>query len=319
LSGFRIFIKNLLPKKQELFDLTAYLRLLKQHEKLAIRVSSQAYGRLPPDIEEKYLRPHRKQHYFFLFVIRGSSFHLVDLQPQTVRDGELLFVLPHQIHQLQPYAKTPEGENGRSEMEYYKMSFDQTCLSLLPRPFPFLVNPLNNQRIHFGEKTAHRAGVLFGLLSQLLLEAQTPTELVLAHLSSLLTEIDLAYFSQVAEAAPKRGNLSKFIQFKLLIEAELTEQASIETIASRLAVNSNSLYTLVKQFSGLSPKAFITSRLILEAQRRLYYSEASVKELAFDLGFNDPDYFSRLFRKVTGKSVAGFLAEIQVSPGRGKI
>jgi mannose-6-phosphate isomerase-like protein (cupin superfamily) len=192
LSGFRTFIKNQLPK-QELFDTSAYLQLLKQHEKLAIRVSSQAYGRLPPEIEEKYLRPHRKQHYFFLFVIRGVSFHTLDLQPQTVRDGELLFVLPNQIHQLPPYAETPEQEraattsggnasgNGRNEMEYYKMSFDQTCLSLLPRPFLFLVNPLNNQRIHFGKKTAHRVGVLFGLLSQLLMEAQTPTELVLAH------------------------------------------------------------------------------------------------------------------------------------------
>jgi AraC family transcriptional activator of pobA len=103
------------------------------------------------------------------------------------------------------------------------------------------------------------------------------------------------------------------------VEAELTEQASIETIASRLAVNSNSLYSLVKQFSGLSPKTFITNRLILEAQRRLYYSGTSVKELAFELGFNDPDYFSRLFRKVTGKSIAGFLAEIQGPPGREEI
>ena len=46
---------------------------------------------------------------------------------------------------------------------------------------------------------------------------------------------------------------------------------------------------------------------MIEAQRKLRYSNLSVKELAYELGFNDPDYFSRLFKKSTGKSVSDFL------------
>jgi AraC-like DNA-binding protein len=43
----------------------------------------------------------------------------------------------------------------------------------------------------------------------------------------------------------------------------------------------------------------------------LYYNESSsVKELAFELGFNDPEYFSRLFKKVTGKTIAGFFQDL---------
>ena len=61
----------------------------------------------------------------------------------------------------------------------------------------------------------------------------------------------------------------------------------------------------------MSPKEFVTNRLILEAQRRLFYSETSVKELAYELGFNDPDYFSKLFKKTTGKSVKQFVESIQ--------
>ena len=47
-----------------------------------------------------------------------------------------------------------------------------------------------------------------------------------------------------------------------------------------------------------------------EAKRRLYYAESSIKELAYDLGFNDPDYFSRLFKKVTGQTIAAFVQDL---------
>ncbi len=50
---------------------------------------------------------------------------------------------------------------------------------------------------------------------------------------------------------------------------------------------------------------------MLEAKRRLYYSEdPSIKELAYELGFNDPEYFSRLFKKETGKTIATFVQDL---------
>ena len=63
--------------------------------------------------------------------------------------------------------------------------------------------------------------------------------------------------------------------------------------------------------SGLSPKKYLIERLILEAQRILFYERPSVKELAYELGFADPDYFSRLFKKHTGKSISRFVGYIQ--------
>jgi AraC-like DNA-binding protein len=95
------------------------------------------------------------------------------------------------------------------------------------------------------------------------------------------------------------------------VETHLTEQPSINTIAEKLALSTNSLYRIVKEFSGTSPKDFITNRLMIEAQRKLHYSNLSVKELAYELGFNDPDYFSRLFKKCTGKNVSEVLENRQ--------
>jgi AraC family transcriptional regulator, transcriptional activator of pobA len=123
-----------------------------------------------------------------------------------------------------------------------------------------------------------------------------------------LTEINTAYFT--ADKSPVNGKLAQFISFKLFIENNLTDQTSVDAIAKKLALNTNSLYYIVKHYTGLSPKEFITNRLILEAKRRLYYAESSVKELAYDLGFNDPGYFSRLFKKETGKTISTFVQDL---------
>jgi AraC family transcriptional activator of pobA len=271
-----------------------------QNDKLPIRIVSPDFGHLTAELASPYNRPHRKPYYFFLFMLNGCTRHGVDLDEIIVENNELLFVLPHQVHRL---PSTGHGTN------YFKIGFDEECLSRLPRQFPFLINPLSNQKVVFTPAAAGRLSTIFEMLLQLLSTPDTDPELILAHLNSLLTEINTAYFT--TDKGPADGKLSKFIGFKLFVENNLTDHPTIKDIAEELALNTNSLYNIVKQYSGLSPKEFITNRMILEARRRLYYAESSsVKELAFDLGFNDPDYFSRLFKKVTGKTVPAFFQDL---------
>ena len=280
------------------------LNEIKQHDKLTIKVSSNTNSFLPTDILKKLLQPHRTAYYFFVFVDNGTSTHKVDLETLSISSGQMLFILPNQIH-------TPAPK--KDDLEYFKLSFDQNCLALLPQQFPFLINPLNTQTVRFDNASKQRVKTLFEILNQLLQSDnnQKDTALILAHLNTLLTEFNSAYFKNVAKENSQKTKLSKYIEFKVAVETHLTEQYSINTIADNLSVTTNSLYNIVKEFSGVSPKEFITNRLMLEAQRKLHYSKPSIKELAYDLGFNDPDYFSRLFKKSTGKSISKYLTHIQ--------
>ena len=182
-------------------------------------------------------------------------------------------------------------------------------MALLPQSFPFLVNPLHAQTIILDTATRDRVRKVFEILNQILHidKLQTDAEIVLAYLNSLLSELNSAYFKNNEPHDILNTNLSKFIEFKLVVETNLTEQPSINSIAEKLALSTNSLYRIVKEYSGTSPKDFLTNRLMTEAQRKLRYSNLSVKELAYELGFNDPDYFSRLFKKCTGKNVSEVL------------
>jgi AraC-like DNA-binding protein len=250
-------------------------------------------------------QPHRKANYFFVFVENDSLTHKVDLNDLTITNGQLFFVLPNQIHSAPAQKK--------AGIECFKMSFDQNCLSLLPKQFSFLINPLNSQIISFDSDSSQRVKILFEILNKILHSDndQKDAEIILAHLNSLLTELNKAYFKSVAKEKSEPNKLLKYIEFKIAVETHLTEQYSINTIADNLSITTNNLYNIVKEFSGVSPKEFITNRLMLEAQRKLFYSETSVKELAYELGFNDPDYFSKLFKKNTGKSVTQFVESIQ--------
>jgi AraC family transcriptional activator of pobA len=280
-------------------DIESLLILNRQNNKLAIRLISPTFGHLPPEIADRYGLTHRKPYYFFLFLREGRTQHGVDLQQFDLKSNELLFILPHQIHRL---PTTKEGT------DYFKLGFDENCLSLLPKQYPFLINPFNNQKIQFTSSAAARLKSIFDILLDLLSAVDTDPELILAHLNSLLTEINTAYFS--IDKNPADDKLSQYIRFKLFVENNLTEHTTVHEIAEQLALNTNSLYILVKHYSGLSPKEFITNRLILEAKRRLYSAESSIKELAYDLGFNDPEYFSRLFKKVTGQTIATFVQDL---------
>lgn len=290
-------------------DTKGLLEQVKQHDKLAIRVSSNSDNNLPTEVLKKLLQPHRKVVYLFVFVDGGSLTHKVDLNDLTITDGQLLFVLPNQIH---------TASAKKDSIEYYKLIIDQNCLTLLPRPFSFLINPLNSQTISFDSDSRQRVKMLFKILNNILHSDNDKkhTEIILAHLNSLLTEFNTGYFKNVAKQNSQPSKFSKFIEFKVAVETHLTEQHSINAIAGNLSVTTNNLYNIVKEFSGISPKEFITNRLILEAKRKLYYSKPSIKELAYELGFNDPDYFSRLFKKNTGKSVIGYLADIQDLSGK---
>jgi AraC-like DNA-binding protein len=256
------------------------------------------------DVYKKFQIPHKSDRYFFVYNERNSAKHSLDLLDLKLSSGELLFVVPNQIHTSPPLKKG---------LKFHSLSFEANCLSLLPRQFYFLTNPFNRQIISFDNESRLRVKTLFETLRQLLFSASTRnnTEIILAHLNTLLSEFNNAYFKNTSLEIFSGNKLSKYIQFKLFIETGFKKQPSINSIAEKLILSENQLYSIVREFSGLSPKKYLIQRLMLEAQRILFYEKPSVKELAYELGFTDPDYFSRIFKKQTGKSISRFVSYIQ--------
>ena len=279
-----------------------------KEDKLGIKIISNINPYISADIQQKLLQPRRLTSYFIVLIDGGSITYNLDLQDITLTDGHLLFAMPNQV--FIPPTKT-------ANLKYFKVLFNENTLALLPQQFPFLVNPLNSQTLIFDNTTRTRVRKVFEILNQIhqIDEPPTDIEIILAYLNTLLAELNSAYFKNKEPINILNSNLSKFIEFKLMVETQLTEQPPVNAIAEKLALTTNSLYRIVKEYSGTSPKDYFMSRLMAEAQRKLRYSNTSIKEVAYELGFNDPDYFSRLFKKNTGKSASEFLPK-QDSSGK---
>jgi AraC family transcriptional activator of pobA len=95
-------------------------------------------------------------------------------------------------------------------------------------------------------------------------------------------------------------------RFRHLIEAQYLKHWPVERYARHLGLSETSLNRLCRRLADSTAFDLIQQRLALEARRRLVYSPSSVSSIADELGFKDPAYFSRFFRRHSGISPVEF-------------
>lgn len=282
---------------------TKELGYMSQHEKLNFFIiSSYLDYPIAPSLDEKLQKPHRLAFYFFVYRIEGPTKHSVDFSDITVNPGQLLFLLPHQIHVFPP--KDFSGI-------WFKLAINEDSLGQLPAAYAFLSNPLNNQLIDIDAGNENRVKGCFSALEELVHKTKEKNPaLIKSYLHSLLTELNLQYFKKMEDEGHQKAALPVFTKFNIIVNERFKTQPAISAIASDLNISESKLYSIVKSATGISPKEYLLQRVILEAKRCLFYNEFTPKELSYHLGFEDPNYFFRIFKKYNGKSITHFCKEI---------
>jgi AraC-like DNA-binding protein len=103
------------------------------------------------------------------------------------------------------------------------------------------------------------------------------------------------------------GNeLDIFRDFSRHLEIHFREKHNVADYAELLHIAPKTLTHKFKNLNLDSPNQFIINRILLEAKRLLFYTDKPVKEIAYDLGYEDPAYFNRLFTNKTGSTPVNF-------------
>jgi AraC-like DNA-binding protein len=92
-----------------------------------------------------------------------------------------------------------------------------------------------------------------------------------------------------------RDELKTLFDLHDQIEKQLRTSPSIGEVVYHINSNPKNIQRAVKQTLNMSIKDLIQNRKLLEAQRELTFSSKAIKEIAYNLGFDDPAYFSRFF------------------------
>ena len=95
---------------------------------------------------------------------------------------------------------------------------------------------------------------------------------------------------------------------QMLIRDSLEKQLSIQDIAEQLGVSYSNLRKIFKEYTGMAPALYQHDLKLQRAKELLSTTNDSIKEIAYRLNFESPDYFSSKFKTKTGMKPSDFRA-----------
>ena len=165
------------------------------------------------------------------------------------------------------------------------------------------------------EADAAAAGRIKSLFDALARQAQAP-DAAQAPVCALIARAALWRIARerasrrLADAhAPGARGHALFTRFRLLLESHFLEHWPVSRYADRIGVSVSRLNRLCRAAAGRTALELAHERLTREACRRLVYVAAPVSSIAHELGFDDPAYFCRFFRRRVGTSPREFRAQ----------
>jgi AraC family transcriptional activator of pobA len=95
-------------------------------------------------------------------------------------------------------------------------------------------------------------------------------------------------------------------KYNLMVENHYKKQHQVKFYAEQLYKSPKTLSNVFALYNHKSPLLVIQERVLLEAKRLLFYTEKASKEIAYELGFEDANHFSKFFKKHTGQTPTDF-------------
>ena len=97
-----------------------------------------------------------------------------------------------------------------------------------------------------------------------------------------------------------------FRNFSRLVEIHFRTKHSVSEYADLLRIAPKTLSARLNKLKLENPNEIIKNRIVLEAKRLLLYTDLSIKEIGYQLGYDDPPYFNRIFSQKAGCTPAAF-------------
>lgn len=244
----------------------------------------------PQTLEEDIIGlTHRDDYYVFILVLHGSFRIHCELQTHQLQTGDLFLIKPYQIHTV----------------EEYSGDFYAHFLSIqdfrIPDELSYLLFNLPNTQQHLSLKTEESQTLLDTIHLLRTYESQQEeytTEITNGLFQSMIYKIASLYKANTRVPEVSAINQSNVItsKFKRLITTQ-THIKQPSYFADLLFITPAHLNDCVKKTTGQTVSYWLKKSIMDEAKRLLYYTTKSVKEIAFELGYEDHTYFSRLFKK----------------------
>lgn len=243
------------------------------------------------DIPRPFL--HRHAYYHILCLREAKGIHNLDFQNYDIKANTLFFISPGQIHEW--FSTTPTSG--------YVINFSvEFFLQMYPQPgeieeFPFFQAMSEDPALYLSQQNMNDICSLIRLMEEEIQEHRSfRYDIIRSYLLIMLTKL-----RRLHQARPYQGPAIKqhglVRRFKSLVDQRYLADRSVQSFAKDLNVTDKHLNEVLRNVTGKTATQLVHERVLLEAKRQLIQSDLSISEIAFNLNFDDPGYFSRFFKK----------------------
>lgn len=251
------------------------------------------------------LMPHLHNFYSIFWIESGEAIHATDFVEYSLKADTILFVPPGLKHRM--YI----DQSVRGSYILFNEAFIQfNRVNAQPLSnYRLFNNPEFKSLIFVEQGTKEKLGNVKELISiEFNSQDEYSQDIILNLLHLFLLESRRIFDLQ--NQAPKEDTGANpdttIIRFKQLIEENFVREKNVSAYSEMLSINAAHLNELTKRITGITAGELIRNRVIDETKKLLYSSNMSGKEIAYELGFEDPAYFSRFFKKYTGITLKEF-------------
>jgi AraC family transcriptional activator of pobA len=265
-------------------------------------------------LEESYKgynsrHPHRHKYFEVIYFKNSGGEHEIDFKTYKIFSASIHFVSPDQVHIL-------KREN---HVVGYVFSFtdefflEPGATNLFTDNFIYFNNSVaspvlqlkDNKQIKEIESIILRIRNEFG-------SAYQDKRIALQSLMKLfLIHCKRNYSSDLNENSNPSVQSEITRNFRKLLEQNFRNIKTVNDYSLLLNITPGHLSETIQKDTGKTAGEFIHERVILEAKRLLYHSQKSIKEIAAELNFEDPSYFSKFFKSRTETTPEQFRKSIR--------
>ncbi len=260
-------------------------------------------GQLYNNHSDSLTTPHRASFYHILWFQKGSPTHLVDFNPVKIKPNTILFLNKDTVQRFDKKG----GFDGKAIL-FTDSFFCKTEADIKYLRSSILFNDLFSVSQIQMSKTASLFAHLFQLME---IELENEKDISqpdilknLLHNFLLLSERERR--KQNFTEIKKSADLDYVMLFKDILENQFHNQKLVNNYARQLSVTEKRLNQATSKILDKSPKQMIDERVMLEAKRLLAHTNESVKEIGYNLGFDEPTNFIKYFRKHSNSTPVEF-------------
>ena len=247
--------------------------------------------------------PHMHDFEELLIGMEGQLEHFIDFKSSVFNAPYISFVTRGKLHRVKPIIH--KGKCSLWQIRFASDFLPETTFRL----YSYYHDHANIEMKN--DNCFTRLTVLCEMMGYEMEQEKPKTAVIHDLLKTLFTMIEGEHEKYLVkdEPAPTNHNTT-FKNFLKILEDNFRRPEGVDFYADKLFMSSRNLNLICQNILHKSVSEIIETRKLIEAKNLLIYSDKSVSEIGFELGYNEKAYFTSSFKKKIGNTPTGFRDEM---------